>query len=221
MGTSLIRSTRVTANNQSGRDVPDITHHPYEHVKIMYESRFNRDMAMILPGEYYISNRPMIIYTVLGACVSACIRDPYQGISGMNHFMLPESCDALDDPLSQSARYGTFAMEVLINEILRHGGRHERLEVKLFGGGNMFGHTMADIGRTNVEFAKDYILREGLQLVGQDVGDAYPRKILYFTDTGRVLLKKITRLKNDTIAAREHAYKQSLRQEPAGQEVTL
>jgi chemotaxis protein CheD len=203
------------------RDVPDFAHNSFEHVKIMYESRFDRQMAMILPGEYYVSGHPMIIYTVLGSCVSACIRDPYIRISGMNHFMLPETCGAIDNPLSQSARYGTFAMEVLINEILGRGGRRERLEVKLFGGGNMFGHTMADIGRNNVEFAKNYILREGLQIVSQDIGEAYPRKIFYFTDTGRVLLKKIARLKNDTIVVRERAYKQSLLHEPAGQDVTL
>jgi chemotaxis protein CheD len=187
----------------------------------MYDSRFNRDMAMILPGEYYVSTRPMIIYTVLGSCVSACIRDPYLRIGGMNHFMLPESRESLDDPLCQSARYGSFAMEVLINEILGRGGRRERLEVKLFGGGSMFGRTIADIGRTNIVFATRYILQEGLQLVCQDVGDIYPRKILYFPDTGRVLLKKITHLKNDTIIARERAYKQTLTREPVAQDATL
>lgn len=176
---------------------------------------------MILPGEYYVSGRSMIIYTVLGSCVSACIRDPHLQIAGMNHFMLPENLNGLDDPLCQSARYGTFAMEVLINEILARGGRRERLEVKLFGGGNMFGHTMADIGGNNVEFAKRYILQEGLKLVSEDVGDTYPRKIFYFTDTGRVLLKKIVHLKNDTIMARESAYKETLIGEPASQDITL
>jgi chemotaxis protein CheD len=204
-----------------GYDMANQAHHPSEPVKIIYESRFRRDMAMILPGEYYVSDHPMIIYTVLGSCVSACIRDPSLRLGGMNHFMLPESFDALDNPLSQSARYGSFAMEVLINEILGRGGRRERLEVKLFGGGNMFGHTMADIGRTNIEFAQSYILREGLRLVGQDIGDAYPRKILYFTDTGRVLLKRIRRFKTEALIAQERAYQQSLTRELVGQDVTL
>jgi chemotaxis protein CheD len=204
-----------------GRDVPEIADNRFDHVKVIYENRFDRDMAMILPGEYYVSRRPMIIYTVLGSCVSACIRDPHLQIGGMNHFMLPESLNALDDPLCQSARYGTFAMEVLINEILACGGRRERLEVKLFGGGNMFGHTMADIGGNNVEFAKRYILQECLKLVSEDVGNVYPRKVLYFTDTGQVLLKKIVHLKNDTIIARESAYKETLIGEPASQDVKL
>jgi chemotaxis protein CheD len=201
--------------------VPNISPNRFEHVKVIHDSRFDQDIAMILPGEYFVSHSPMIVYTVLGSCVSACIRDPYLRIGGMNHFMLPESHQALDDPLCQSARYGAFAMEVLINEILSRGGRRERLEVKLFGGGNMFGHTIADIGRINVEFAKRYIAREGLRLVSEDVGSIHPRKIFFFTATGRVLLKRLTRLKNDTIAARERAYKQTLVQEPTSQDVTL
>jgi chemotaxis protein CheD len=193
----------------------------FEHVKITRDHRFDEPIAMILPGEYYVSSRPMIIYTVLGSCVSACVRDPQLGIGGMNHFMLPETHEALDNPLSQSARYGAFAMEVLVNEILARGGLRERLEVKLFGGGNMFGQTRLDIGKANIEFAKRYLLQEGLRLVSQDVGEMYPRKVLFFAATGRVLLKKITGLKNDTIAARERAYRQVLVREPASQDVTL
>jgi len=196
-------------------------HSRFEHVKIMQDHRFAEPVAMILPGGYYVSDRPMIISTVLGSCVSTCIRDPQLSIGGMNHFMLPETHEAFDDPLSQSARYGAYAMEVVINEILARGGRRERLEVKLFGGGNMFGQTKIDIGRANVEFAKRYIQQEGLRLVSQDIGEMYPRKILFFTATGRVLLKKLTRLKNNTITVRERAYKQALRQEPASQDVTL
>ena len=196
-------------------------HGGFEHVKIMHDHRFAEDIAMILPGEYYVSVTPMIVYTVLGSCVSACMRDSHLRIGGMNHFMLPGHHDALSDPLGQSARYGAYAMEVLLNEILGRGARRERLEVKLFGGGNMFGQIMADIGRTNVEFAKRYLVQEGLRIVSQDVGDCYPRKIFYFTATGRVLLKKLTRLKNDTIAARERAYKRLLTQGPASRDITL
>jgi len=201
--------------------MPNITPGRVEDVKIIRDHRFEQDVAMILPGEYYVSHQPIIIYTVLGSCVSACIRDPQLEIGGMNHFMLPESCEAFSDPLSRSARYGSFAMEVLINEILARGGRRERLEVKLFGGGNMFGQTSSDIGLANVDFAKQYLLREGLRLVAEDVGDVQPRKIFFFTATGRVLLKKLARLKNDTIAARERAYKQVVIQEPARADVTL
>jgi chemotaxis protein CheD len=196
-------------------------HSGFEHVKIMHDHRFDEDIAMLLPGEYYVSASPMIVYTVLGSCVSACIRDPHLRVGGMNHFMLPEHHDDLNDPLGQSTRYDTYAMEVLINEILGRGGRRGRLEVKLFGGGNMFGRTMADIGRTNVEFAQRYLVREGLQIISQDVGDVYPRKIFFFTATGQVLLKKLTRLKNDTILERERAYKNALTQEPASQDIRL
>src|SRR3954470_4591854 len=104
---------------------------------VYYDRTFDCDAAKILPGEYYYTGKDMLIVTVLGSCVSACIRDRVSGIGGMNHFMLPDGGDASNPLISASARYGTYAMEVLINELLKSGARRENLEAKVFGGGNV------------------------------------------------------------------------------------
>lgn len=182
--------------------------------------------AKILPGEYYVTTHEEIIVTVLGSCVSACIRDPVLRIGGMNHFMLPASADkeariraSLN---SEATRYGNFAMEQLINDILKHGGRRENLEVKVFGGGQVIRHmTQADIGGRNIAFVKEYLATEGFKLDAQDLGDIYPRKIVYDPMSGKVLVKKLRTLHNDTISQREVGYLRELEQEPVGGDIEL
>ncbi|MFN3680474.1 MAG: chemoreceptor glutamine deamidase CheD [Nitrospira sp.] len=182
----------------------------FRHIRRLRDDRFPHEIAAIMPGEFFVSRTPMIVYTVLGSCVSACIRDPVVGVGGMNHFMLPEPKDAATDSWGESTRYGSFAMESLINEILKQGGRRNRLEVKLFGGGRIYeGHI--DIGARNIEWVLNYLKVEGFQPVNADLGDVFPRKVYYFTDSGRVLVKKIQRLKNRTIMDREHEYATKLK----------
>lgn len=165
----------------------------FPHIRRMRDARFPHEIATILPGEYFVSREPMIVYTVLGSCVSVCIRDPLAGVGGMNHFMLPApKGDGRSDSWGESARYGSFAMEMLINEILKRGGRKSRLEVKVFGGGRIYDGGV-DIGVNNAVWALEYVALEGLVLARADVGDIYPRKIYYFTDSGRVLMKRIER----------------------------
>ena len=96
----------------------------------MRDRRFPYEIASILPGELFVSKEPMIVYTVLGSCISACIRDPVVGVGGMNHFMLPDSTRDKDNPASMAARYGAFAMEVLINTLMKMGGRRSHFEAK-------------------------------------------------------------------------------------------
>jgi chemotaxis protein CheD len=171
----------------------------------MRDGRFPHEIAAILPGEFFVSEDPMIVYTVLGSCISACIRDPVVGVGGMNHFMLPEPKDAATDSWGESTRYGSFAMESLINEILKRGGAKSRLEVKLFGGGRIY-EGGADIGGRNAEWVLNFLKTEGLAPSKIDLGDVFPRKVYYFTDSGRVLVKRIERLKNRTIMDRESEY---------------
>jgi len=147
----------------------------------------------------------MIVYTVLGSCISACIRDPVAGVGGMNHFMLPEPKEKARDSWGESTRYGAYAMESLINEIVKQGGLKSRLELKLFGAGKIYdGHV--DVGARNTEWVLSYVKTEGLSMVGRDLGGVHPRKIYYFTDSGRVLMKRIERVKNKTIFDRELEY---------------
>jgi chemotaxis protein CheD len=195
----------------------------FGHIRRMQDHRFPHEVAAILPGEFFVSAEPMIVYTVLGSCVSACIRDPLAGVGGMNHFMLPKPKEAGTDSWGESTRYGSYAMESLINEILKRGGVKSRLEVKLFGAGRIYEGNI-DVGARNAEWVLEYIKTEGLIACKTDLGDVLPRKIYYFTESGRVLMKKIEKVKNDTIATREREYAsriQEKKQVVAEEDVTL
>ncbi len=197
-----------------------LTPHEFPHIRRMRDSRFPYEIAAILPGEFFVSREPMIVYTVLGSCISACIRDPAIGVGGMNHFMLPEARGKTYDSWGESTRYGSYAMERLINEILKRGGMKHRLEVKLFGAGRIYEGNI-DVGVRNEEWVLQYLETEGLTPVNSDLGNDYPRKVYYFTDSGRVLMKKIERVKNRTVHEREREYARRLEQEQPQGDVTL
>jgi chemotaxis protein CheD len=166
--------------------------------------------AKLLPGDYYVTKDDEMITTVLGSCVSACIRDSVSGIGGMNHFMLPETSRSRLNSREESVvgtalRYGNYAMEHLINTILQYGGKRKNLEVKLFGGGKIIA-TLGDVGSRNIEFVLDYVDTEALNLVSHDLGDIYPRKVNFYPMTGKVRMKKIKDIHNETIVLRERQY---------------
>lgn len=174
-----------------------------------YDRNFQAEAAKILPGEYCVSDRGMLLVTVLGSCVAACIRDVDSGIGGMNHFMLPD--EGGRDTVGTSARYGTYAMEVLINHLLKMGARRNRMEAKVFGGGAVLSSlSSSNVGVRNAEFVLDYLKTEKIPVVAKDLLDSYPRKVYYFPDSGRVLVKKLHRVHNDTLFSRERAYKDRL-----------
>lgn len=181
--------------------------------------------AKILPGEYYVTTHAEAISTVLGSCISACIRDPAAGVGGMNHFMLPEEGASGSGSWSPgdggaSTRYGSFAMERLINELLKLGGRRERFEAKLFGGGRIL-PTMTDVGQRNIAFARSFLQLEGITVAAQDVGDVHPRRVLYFPGTGRVRVKHLRAIDRQTIASGESRYRQTLESNTRGNDVEL
>lgn len=179
---------------------------------LYFDKSFNIEAVKILPGEYYVTGRSMVLVTVLGSCVAACIRDTKSGIGGMNHFMLPDSRKDGGDPLSVSARYGTYAMEMMINQLLKMGARRTNLEAKLFGGGNVLrGFTVANVGQRNVEFAINYLKTENIRISSQDLLGDYPRKVYFFPQTGKVMMKKLRNVHNDTIIEREQAYSSRIR----------
>lgn len=189
---------------------------------VYFDRTFECDAAKILPGEYFYTARDMVIVTVLGSCVSACIRDRLTGLGGMNHFMLPESGFDANSPVSASMRYGTFAMEVLINDLLKAGARRENLEAKVFGGGAVLrGFTAMNVGERNSEFVVNYLRTERIAVVASDLNDVYPRKVYFFPRTGKVLVKKLMQTRNDTLARRELAYASRLRSAPMAGEIDL
>lgn len=190
---------------------------------LYFDRTFDCEAAKISPGEYYYTDQDMLIVTVLGSCVSACIRDSITGIGGMNHFMLPDSATAdKDNPVSESMRYGTYAMEVLINQLLRNGARRENLEAKIFGGGNVLkSFTTTNVGDRNAVFVRKFLKDERIRVTGEDLLDIYPRKVYYFPKTGRVLVKKLKQMHNDTLVKREEAYASKLKSSNVGGEIDL
>ncbi|HBA65011.1 MAG TPA: chemoreceptor glutamine deamidase CheD [Methylococcaceae bacterium] len=181
--------------------------------------------AKLLPGEYYVTNENEMITTVLGSCIAACIRDSVLGIGGMNHFMLPEtSTEQAKNTgyslLGSATRYGNYAMEHLINTILASGGKRKNLEVKVFGGGKII-PSLSDVGLRNIGFVLDYIDTEALNLLAQDLGDIYPRKVNFYPKTGKVRMKKIKNLHNDTIALRENNYRSQIKNAAVEGEIEL
>lgn len=186
----------------------------------------NISAAKILPGECYVSNYGEMIVTVLGSCVSACVRDRSIGVGGMNHFMLPVQASGQmihrASIVNTSLCYGNWAMEYLINAILKQGGKRERLEVKIFGGGRVLSNMAnIDVGRRNVDFVLDYLSKDELAIAAQDLGNDYSRKILYFPDTGAVKLKKLRFCRNNTIEKREKAYMDAMAKKPSTGDVEL
>jgi len=202
-----------------------VTFHGYEEILApnhYYDRNFDIEAAKILPGEYYVTGRDMLLVTVLGSCVAACIRDPKTGIGGMNHFMLPESGGDEHNPLSASARYGGYAMEVLINQLVKLGAGRNRLEAKVFGGAAVLrGFTTVNVGQKNSEFVIEYLRSERIRVAAQDLLDLYPRKVYYWPATGRVMVRKLKTVHNNTIVEREKDYGQRLQSEPIAGDVEL
>ncbi len=204
-------------------NLPALSVKGFSHINRFYDRARRCISAKILPGEYYVTIADEHIVTVLGSCVSACIRDKVFGIGGMNHFMLPrdyKECDPEKFNISDAARYGNYAMEHLINTILKNGGRRENLEVKIVGGAKIIAN-MSDIGQRNVQFVKDYLETEGLTLLGEDVGDVYPRKVDYYPSTGKVRVKKLRSVHNDTLVDRETVYANAIEQKPVVGDIEL
>ncbi len=179
---------------------------------LYFDSEHGIDAAKILPGEYYVTSRDMVLVTVLGSCVCACIRDTQSGIGGMNHFMLPDSGRDQSNPLGSSARYGTYAMEILINQLLKLGAKRSNLEAKVFGGGAVLrGFTVSNVGERNAKFVLEFLTAENIRIAAQDLLDIYPRKVYFFPASGRVRVKKLKKVHNDTIITRENEYSSRLR----------
>jgi chemotaxis protein CheD len=190
--------------------------------KRYFDKHFKKEAAKLHPGEYFATDKDMVLVTVLGSCVAACLRDVRTGIGGMNHFMLPKTEKDPTSPVSMSARYGTFAMEILINQLIKMGARRENMEAKVFGGGNVLrGFTMNNIGESNANFVLEYLANEKIPVRAEDMLGVHPRKIYYFPATGKVFVKKIMQLHNATIVERESEYNLKLRDAPIGGDVEL
>ena len=197
----------------------------FEHLQRFWEPDTERWTTKILAGEYYVTCHDEAITTVLGSCISACVRDPQRGIGGMNHFMLPDDSAAepngwLDPAVRLATRYGSYAMESLINDLLKLGAARDRLELKLFGGGRIL-TSMTDVGARNIDFVLSFVRIEGYTIAAQDLGGMQPRKIVYFPALGRVRVRRLRAIENRSIADRERIYLASLGAQGDGGDVEL
>lgn len=176
---------------------------------------FEAHAVKIYPGQYYATDRQdEVLVTTLGSCVSACVCDRSLGLGGMNHFMLPERAGHRRDEPNESAwniaaRYGNHAMELLINAILKRGGERRNLEIKVFGGARILSH-MHDVGLLNVNFIREYLIKEGLTVIAEDLGGCHPRRVLFFPTTGVAKVKKVSALTTADIAREEMTYRSKL-----------
>jgi len=184
-----------------------------------YDKKFDSEAVKVLPGEYFVTTTNGLLVTVLGSCVSACLRDREKGIGGMNHFML---AGGETDAMSASARYGTYAMEILVNHLLKLGARRDRLEAKVFGGGQVMATLQASrVGERNAKFVHEFLATEKIPIVASDLLSVYPRKVYFFPGSGRALVKKLVSSQNDTLAKREMEYAERLTNGPVAGEVEL
>jgi len=186
-----------------------------------WDNSLDAYVVKVLPGEHYVTRASdEAITTVLGSCVAACIRDPVAGVGGMNHFMLPGEVRGTWSGATNEMRYGQFAMEKLINDIMRCGGRRERLEVKLFGGANVMNSSMK-IGDSNAAFVLSFMATEGLTVAAQDLGGDVARRINYFPLTGRVFRLELRRQPDAEVFEEELSYRNRLRQQDVGGSIEL
>jgi chemotaxis protein CheD len=191
---------------------------------VYFDRDFDRNAVKLLPGEFFVSGDDIALSTVLGSCVSACMWDRVAKVGGMNHFMLPGSSNqpsSEPDPIGLSGRYGVFAMEQLINELIKRGARKPNLEVKLFGGGAVLKNfTAINVGERNAEFVLDFLHMEGIRVASQDLLDVFARRVVFFPMTGRALCRKLPKVDASVVSA-EQQYTARLNTTKVGGDVEL
>ena len=172
---------------------------PGEASFFFYDAHFKNDAVKILPGEYFVHEEDMLIMTTLGSCIAACLYDRNAKVGGMNHFMLP-------DGAGDSGRYGSYAMELLINEMMKRGASRMTMEAKVFGGGQVVsGMTTMNVGERNTNFVMDYLKTERIPIVSKDVLDVYPRKVCFLPGSGKAMVKRLAPTNTDALLAQDRA----------------
>jgi chemotaxis protein CheD len=176
-------------------------------------------VVKVMPGEYEIGSAETTLVTLLGSCVAACLRDPVAAVGGMNHFMLPHDRSDGGIGVSENGRYGAYAMEVLINELLKRGALRSRLEAKVFGGANVLaGMTATAVGASNAHFVLDYLRAESIPVLARDLGGRTARKVAYFVGSGRALVRELPLAATVADLAAEQVYGMALEHaQPAGE----
>jgi chemotaxis protein CheD len=182
----------------------------------LYSRKLGRKVTVLKPGDFHATRDGEVLYTVVGSCIATCIYDLKRTIGGMNHFMVPGLLHPSDILTSDLGRYGMFAMELLIGELIKLGAQRKDLQAKLFGGGHVlkFRQRDGDITESNIQFAKKFLELEGIPLIKQDLGGTVGRKVLFFSDTSRVLLKRFDVKVDERVLQEEQEYRSKVFQRP-------
>lgn len=166
---------------------------PGEASFFFYDAHFKNAAVKVLPGEYFVDNEDLLVMTTLGSCIAACLWDRQAQVGGMNHFMLPEGA-------GDSGRYGSYAMELLINEMMKRGASKSRMEAKIFGGGAVIsGMNTINVGERNTNFVMDFLKLERIPVVSKDVLDVYPRKVCFLPHSGKAMVKRLAPTNTDAL----------------------
>lgn len=182
-----------------------------------HDPAFGRPAVKVLPGEFFVHDQDLVVTTTLGSCVSACLHDSGTGVGGMNHFMLPDGADG-----GASGRFGAFAMELLINEMIKRGARRGAMTAKIFGGGQVVKSLAGtSIGEKNVAFVENFLAQERIAIVARDVLDLCPRKIVLFPHSGKVMCKRLPATHGAEFEQQEARYRAQLVQQPRSGDVEL
>ena len=177
-----------------------------------FDNHFNKKIITIYPGEFYTSNDNEMISTVLGSCISIALFDSEKKIGGLNHFMLAKDTSIEDDRESNRlmGKFGEYAMELLLKDVLQKGAKLENLQAKVFGGSNVFNlpaKTGAQVGEVNIKFAFDYLKQKKIPVVTSNTGGTAPRKIFFDPISSKVYLKYIQNRNVDAqLESKEEAY---------------
>lgn len=156
----------------------------------------------VIQGEFKVINDPnVVLSTILGSCVAACMRDPVIGVGGMNHFLLPGAGNGSSG--GDATRYGVHLMELLINGLLKQGARRDRLEAKIFGGAKTIAR-FSNVGEQNALFAEQFLKDEGITIVGQSTGGDHGRKLEYWPSSGRARQYALTGVETQKTVAMEN-----------------
>ena len=182
-----------------------------------YDAHFKNNAVKVLPGEFFVHADDILVMTTLGSCIAACLWDRERRVGGLNHFMLPEAGGA-----ANSGRYGAFAMELLVNELMKLGASRATMEAKVFGGGAVIGGMNSlNVGERNTRFVLEYLKTERIAVVSKDVLDVYPRKVCFLPASGKAMVKRLATTNSDTLAAQELAAQKAQMSSGAGGSIDL
>lgn len=169
-----------------------------------YDAHFRNEAVKVLPGEFYVADEDLLVMTTLGSCIAACLWDRERRVGGMNHFLLPDTGQGSPD--ADSGRYGSFAMDLLIGEMVKRGATRSNMEAKVFGGGAVIsGMNTINVGERNTKFVLDYLRTERITVVSKDVMDIYPRKVCFLPESGKAMVKRLASANTEALAAQERA----------------